>query len=201
MKIIKINAENPEKEKIRMARDILQQGGTLVYPTDTVYGLAANIFHKKAVYNIYRMKKRSSDKPISICLSKTEDIKMVAQLNQQTEKIIRKILPGPYTLILNRKDDVPSWITPGTDKIGIRIPDNAICRELSREFPITTTSANISGHPSPKSAQEARDELDDHPDMIIDSGPCPGGVSSTVLDLTVTPPLILREGAGMEKLL
>lgn len=201
MKLIKINPENPETAKIEMAREILRQGGTLVYPTDTVYGLAANIFHEKAVLNIYEIKKRSKDKPISICLSQTQDIKTVAQLSPDLEKIIQEILPGSYTLILNKNENLQSRVTAGTDKIGIRIPNNLICRELSRKFPITTTSANISGHQSPLSAREAQKELDDKPDMILDSGPCSGGVSSTVVDLTVTPPRIVREGAGMKKLL
>jgi L-threonylcarbamoyladenylate synthase len=201
MKLIKIDADSPEKEKIEMALDILRNGGTAVYPTDTVYGLAANIFQEKAVSDVYQMKQRPLNKPTSVCVSQIEDIEPLAHLNQKANDIIQKILPGPYTLILNKKETVPQQITAGTDKIGIRIPDNTICRELSREFPITTTSANISGHPSHKSAQEAHRELGDHPDIIIDSGPCRGGISSTVVDLTVTPARILREGAGMGKLL
>jgi L-threonylcarbamoyladenylate synthase len=201
MKLIKINPENPETAKIEMAREILRQGGTIVYPTDTVYGLAANIFHEKAVLKVYQMKKRLKNKPISVCLSQIQDIKTVAQLDPDLENIVQKILPGPYTLILNKKDNLQSRVTAGTDKIGIRIPNNVICRELSRKFPITTTSANISGHPSPTSARKAQKELDDKPDIILDSGPCSDGISSTVVDLTVTPPRIIREGAGMEKLL
>jgi L-threonylcarbamoyladenylate synthase len=201
MKLIKINPENPETAKIEMAREILRQGGTIVYPTDTVYGLAANIFHEKAVLKVYQMKKRLKNKPISVCLSQIQDIKTVAQLDPDLENIVQKILPGPYTLILNKKDNLQSRVTAGTDKIGIRIPNNDICRELSRKFPITTTSANISGHPSPTSARKAQKELDDKPDIILDSGPCSDGISSTVVDLTVTPSRIIREGAGMEKLL
>ncbi len=201
MKIVKINAESPEKEKIDMVLDILRDGGTVVYPTDTVYGLGANVFHDKAVQDVYKMKERALDKPVSVCLSQIEDIEKIAHLDPSVEDIVRKILPGSYTLILKRKETVPSQITGGSDKIGVRIPDNTICRELSREFPITTTSANISGHQSPKTAKEAHKELDDHPDIIIDSGPCSGGISSTVVDLTVIPPRILREGAGLEKLL
>ena len=201
MKLIKINPENPETAKIEMAREILRQGGTIVYPTDTVYGLAANIFHEKAVLKVYQMKKRLKNKPISVCLSQIQDIKTVAQLDPDLENIVQKILPGPYTLILNKKDNLQSRVTAGTDKIGIRIPNNVICRELSRKFPITTTSANISGHPSPTSARKAQKELDDKPDIILDSGPCSDGISSTVVDLTVTPSRIIREGAGMEKLL
>jgi L-threonylcarbamoyladenylate synthase len=201
MKVVKINAESPEKEKLEMVLEVLRDGGAVVYPTDTVYGLGANIFHEKAVLNVYKMKKRSLDKPVSVCLSQIDDIEKIAHLDQSLKTVIRKILPGPYTLIFNKKDTVSPQITGGTDKIGVRIPDNSICQELSREFPITTTSANISGHPAPKTAQDARQELDDHPDIIIDSGPCRGGISSTVVDLTVTPPRILREGAGMGKLL
>lgn len=201
MKLIKINPENPETAKIEMAREILRQGGTIVYPTDTVYGLAANIFHEKAVLKVYQMKKRLKNKPISVCLSQIQDIKTVAQLDPDLENIVQKILPGPYTLILNKKDNLQSRVTAGTDKIGIRIPNNVICRELSRKFPITTTSANLSGHPSPTSARKAQKELDDKPDIILDSGPCSDGISSTVVDLTVTPSRIIREGAGMEKLL
>mgnify|MGYP001033092732 CR=1 FL=1 len=201
MKLIKVDPENPEKEKMALIRATLGGGGTVVYPTDTVYGLGASIFQEEGVLKVYHMKGRSLNKPVSICLSTIEDIKNITYLDQYKEEIIQKILPGPYTLILNKKEIVPSLITAGMNKIGVRIPDNAICREISREFPITTTSANLSGHPSPKSALEAQRELGDQPDIIIDSGPCSGGISSTVVDLTVTPPQIRREGAGMEKLL
>lgn len=200
MKVVKVDPDNPEKSKMVMIREVLSAGGTVVYPTDTVYGLGANIFQEEAVLNVYHIKKRSLNKPISVCVSKIEDIKQLAHLNPHAENIMQKILPGPYTLILNKKGSIPSQITAGMDKIGIRIPDNVICRDISREFPITTTSANLSGHPSPKSAQEAQQELGENPDIIIDSGPCPGGISSTVMDLTVTPPRIIREGAGMGKL-
>ena len=172
MKLIKINPENPETAKIEMAREILRQGGTIVYPTDTVYGLAANIFHEKAVLKVYQMKKRLKNKPISVCLSQIQDIKTVAQLDPDLENIVQKILPGPYTLILNKKDNLQSRVTAGTDKIGIRIPNNVICRELSRKFPITTTSANIPGYPSPTSPRKAHKELDNKPDDIHDSVPC-----------------------------
>lgn len=201
MKLIKVDPENLEKEKLALIRDTLRNGGTVVYPTDTVYGLGASIFQEEAIFKVYHMKERSLNKPVSICLSSIDDIKKIAYLDQVGEELIQKILPGPYTLILNKKDKVPSLLTAGMDKIGVRMPDNIICQELSREFPITTTSANISGNPSPKSAREAQRDLGDQPDIIIDSGPCRGGTSSTVVDLTVTPPQIRRKGAGMEKLI
>lgn len=201
MKLIKIDAVHPEKEKIEIVLEVLRKGGTVVYPTDTVYGLGANIFHEKAVRKVYRFKKRSRKKPVSVCLSKIEDIGQIAYLDRSAEKIIQKILPGPFTIILKKKDTVTTQITAGKDKVGVRIPDNLICREISKEFPITTTSANISGKAAHQSAEEARQELKDKPDLIIDSGPCPDGLSSTVVDLTVSPPQILRKGAGIKTLL
>ena len=201
MKIIKINAESPEKEKIERTMDVLRNCGVVVYPTDTVYGVGANIYQEKALRKIYQMKERSLDKPVSVCVSNIDDIEKIAVVNGPIREIIQNILPGPYTFILKKKENIPPQITAGTDRIGVRIPDNPICWELTKEFPITTTSANISGNPSPKSAEEAQKELDDHPDVILDSGPCRGRISSTVMDLTVTPPRILREGAGMRKLI
>lgn len=201
MKCIQVDPVNPEEEKIEMVLKILQDGGAVIYPTDTVYGLGVNIFNDKAVRKLYKLKKRSLNKPVSVCLSRIEDIDEIAQVDPFAEKIIRKILPGPFTLILKKKENVPSQITAGEDKVGVRIPDNLICRKISRKFPITTTSANISGKPAPKSAEDVREQLDDKPDLIIDSGPCPGELSSTVVDLTVSPPRILREGEGVKKLL
>lgn len=198
MKYIKINAENPEKEKIEMALDVLRDGGVLIYPTDTVYGLGANATNEKSIQKIFSIKKRAAGKPISICLSKVEDIKKVAFLNKTSEKIIKKILPGPLTLILKKKEHISSILTGHSNKIGIRIPDNLICQKLAMEFPITTTSANISGKKVPQSAEEAQNQLGDKVDLIIDTGPSTNPLASTVVDLTYSPPRVLREGAGID---
>jgi len=197
MKILKINPDNPEKDKIKTAVDILRRGGTVVYPTDTVYGVGANIFHPEATRKVYSIKKRSLTKPISVCVSKIDNIHKIAYMNENIEKIIEKILPGPFTIILKKKVDVSSILTADGEKIGIRIPDNKVCVELSREFPVTTTSANISGEKIPESVEGILKQLDNNVDLILDAGICRHGVHSTVIDLTVYPPKIVRKGAVM----
>jgi len=194
MKILKINANNPEKDKIKTAISVLKRGGTVVYPTDTVYGIGANIFDANAVQKVYQVKKRSSLKPISACVSKIEDIHKIAYIDENTEKMIEKILPGPFTVILKKKKSVPSILTSGGKKIGVRIPDSKVCMELSNAFPITTTSANISGKKIPESLDGILKQLDGSVDLILDAGVCKHGIHSTVIDMTDSP-RIVRKGA------
>lgn len=201
MKIIKIDGRDPEPEKIEIARNIMKNGSIIVYPTDTVYGIGANIFDEKALLKVFSVKKRPKNKPLSICLSRVEDIEMVAHMDDETEKIIRKILPGPFTLILKKKNSVSPLLTAGSDRIGIRIPDSKVCTDLSRDFPITSTSANISGYDVPESPEEVLKQLGSSVDMIVDAGICKHGIHSTVVDMTVKPPKVMRKGAGNNQLL
>ncbi len=194
MKIIKINQHNQEKG-IKTAINILKNGGTIIYPTDTIYGLGANAFNPEAVKKVFEIKKRSFHKPISVCVSEIEDIKNIAHMNQKVEKQIKQLLPGPFTVILNKKENIPPVLTAGGETIGVRIPDNKICMEITREFPITTTSANISGERIPESVDEIINQLDNEVDLIIDAGVYRDRIHSTVIDMTVSPPKILRSGA------
>ncbi|MGB9978389.1 L-threonylcarbamoyladenylate synthase [Methanobacterium sp.] len=194
MKILKINANNPEKDKIKAAIAILKRGGTVVYPTDTVYGIGANIFDSEAIQKIYHIKKRSQLKPISACVSKIQDIHKIAHMDKNTERIVKKILPGPFTVILKKKNNVPGILTSGGEKIGVRIPDSKVCMEISREFPITTTSANISGKKIPESLNDILKQLDSDIDLILDAGVCKHGIHSTVIDMTSSPKIV-RKGA------
>ena len=196
MKIILIDSADPEYDKIEIARMAMEQGLIVVYPTDTVYGLGANIFDKKALLKVFSVKKRSINKPVSVCLSRVEDIHMVAHMDAETEEIIRKILPGPYTIILKKKDIISSLLTAGTDRIGVRIPDNRVCIDLTRDFPITSTSANLSGYEIPESAEEVFKQLGTFVDIMLDAGICEHRVPSTVVDMTVQPPKVIRQGAG-----
>ena len=196
MKILKINANNPEKEKIKAAINVLKSGGTVVYPTDTVYGIGANILDVEAVQKVYQVKKRSPLKPISTCVSKIEDIHKIAHMDEDTEKMIEKILPGPFTVILKKKENVPSILTSGGEKIGVRIPDSKVCMELASAFPITTTSANISGEKIPESLDGILKQLDGNVDLILDAGVCKHGIHSTVIDMTDSPKIV-RKGAVM----
>ena len=199
MKILKINANNPEKDKIKAAVSVLKRSGTVVYPTDTVYGIGANIFDAEAVQKVYQVKKRSPLKPISTCVSKIEDIHKIAHMDEDTEKMIEKILPGPFTVILKKKESVPSILTSGREKIGIRIPDSKVCMELASAFPITTTSANISGEKIPESLDGILKQLDGGVDLILDAGVCKHGIHSTVIDMTDSPKIV-RKGAVMPDL-
>ena len=196
MKILKINANNPEKDKIKAAISVLKRGGTIVYPTDTVYGIGANILDVEAVQKVYQVKKRSPLKPISACVSKIEDIHKIAYMDKKTEKMIEKILPGPFTVILKKKKNVPSILTAGGKKIGVRIPDSKVCKELSSAFPITTTSANISGEKIPESLNGILKQVGDGVDLILDAGVCKHGTHSTVIDMTDSPKIV-RKGAVM----
>ena len=197
MKIIKVDGTNPEPDKIKIARMAIKQGSIVIYPTDTVYGIGANVYDEEAILKVFSIKKRPLNKPLSVCISQIEDIKQVAQMNDRIETIIRKILPGPFTIILKKNDNISSLLTAGSDNIGIRIPDNSVCRDLSRDFPITSTSANLSGHHIPESADEVLNQLGSSVDIMIDAGICKHGIPSTVIDMTVYPPKVLREGAGM----
>jgi L-threonylcarbamoyladenylate synthase len=196
MKIIVIDGTEPEPDKIEIARMAMKQGSIIVYPTDTVYGIGSNIFDEKSLLKVFSIKKRSKNKPLSICLSRVEDIKTVAHIDSETEEIIQKILPGPYTIILKKKDNLSPLLTSGTDTVGIRIPDSRVCNDLARDFPITSTSANISGYDVPESAEEVLKQLGSSVDIILDAGICKHGIPSTVIDMTVYPPKIIREGAG-----
>lgn len=196
MKLIKINANNPEEEKIEWAIKVMEGGGTVVYPTDTVYGLGVNIFNELAVKKVFYLKKRHFNKPLSVCVSKIADIYKIAYLDKGQDSLVRSILPGPYTIIVRKKEHISALLTAGKNKIGIRIPDNKVCQELTRKFPITTTSANISGKEVSKSAQEALKQFNDSVDLILDAGVSKKGIPSTIIDLTIKPPQILRKGLG-----
>lgn len=199
MKLLKINQDNPEKNKLKIAIDALKEGKTVVYPTDTIYGIGANALDIEAIKKVYRIKKREFNKPISICVPDIDYIKKVAYMNKETRKIIENFLPGPFTIILKKKENIPSLLTAGGEKIGIRLPDNKVCMELSNEFPITTTSANLSGEKIPESVDGILKQLDGTVDLILDAGICKHGVHSTVIDMTLNPPKIVREGLIVPK--
>ena len=198
MKLIKINPQKPEKDKIELALNILREGGVVVYPTDTLYGIGVNIFNEDAVERVFSIKKRSRSKPISVCLSRIEDISKVAYMDSETEKIARKLLPGPFTLILNKKEGISSTLTAGETKIGVRIPDSKVSMEISREFPVTATSANISGMKVPESPEGVYKQLGESVDLILDAGTFKETLPSTVVDLTCQPPAVIRRGSGVE---
>jgi L-threonylcarbamoyladenylate synthase len=196
MKIIKINPSKIEDDLINESILLMENGEIVLYPTDTLYGLGANIFNEDALKKLYSVKKRSMSKPVSVCVSNIDWIPKIAHVSSETLNIIAKILPGPFTVILKKKDCISEILTAGSENIGIRIPDSEICQKLSQKFPITTSSANISGKETKKSVEEILKQLDADVGLVIDAGPSKVDNASTVIDFTVNPPTILRKGSG-----
>lgn len=196
MKIIDINAQKPDNEVIAEALHVLKNGGIVLYPTDTVYGLAVNINDTNALKRLYNLKKRPTNKPISICISDLGWLDKVAVVDRGVKDKVSQLLPGPFTIILTKTDLVSPMLTAGTEKIGIRIPDNPWCAQLSREFPITTSSANLSGMETLSSISKIIDQLGQKVDLVLNAGNCKKSEPSTVIDFTSKTPKILRKGAG-----
>lgn len=207
MKIVKINSQGQKikKDIIFEAINAMQEGKIIIYPTDTLYGLGVNIFDEDALNCIYSLKKRSTKKPISVCVSNIGWIPKIAKVSTGTMEIISKLLPGPFTVILEKKEFIPDILTAGSENIGLRIPENELCQRISQKFPITTSSANISGKETKETVEKILKQLElDQPDnykinnigLIIDGGPSKLGKPSTVIDFTANPPKVVRKGAG-----
>lgn len=192
MRILKTDNENPDYEIIQEAIRVMAKGGIVLYPTDTVYGLGANIFNRKAVRRIYEIKERSLMKPLSIIVSDKQAIGLVANLRTKDKLAIDKYLPGPYTLILNKSKIVPRAITSGLKEIGVRIPDNKIACSISALFPVTTTSANLSDQEVCKTPEAILNQLNHEVDLVIDVGELNKNHPSTIINLTTPEPVILE---------
>lgn len=179
------------------AAKYLSEGGIVAFPTDTLYGLGALATHDEAVRRLYAVKGRPLDKPLPLLLAAAEDVHVVAAaLPEEARRLMAAFWPGALTLVLRRRPDFHSLALFG-DTAALRVPNHPVARRLIALAggPVTGTSANRSGGPSPRTADEVRAQLDGEVDYILDAGPCPGGIESTVLDLTVDPPRIVRTGA------
>ena len=192
MKILRTSNDSPDDEVINEAIDVLARGGVVLYPTDTVYGLGANIFNNKAVRSVFKIKQRNLLKPLSILLSDTDAIDLVARISIHQKDTIDKYLPGPYTFILNKTPIVPRVITAGMDHVGVRVPENEISCRLATLFPITTTSANLSNEEVLSTPDEILNQLGCDVDLVIDVGPLDSNNASTIVDLTAPQPTFLR---------
>ena len=178
-KVIKLSPIYPEPQGIEEAVSILTGGGLVAFPTETVYGLGASFLNKDAVERIYRVKKREKNKPLVVFIDGIGELEeLISEVPETGKKLIKRFWPGPLTLIFKGKDG---------DKISFRMPANRICQELLSkvDFPLATSSANLSGNPSPRTAEEVLKDLDGLIDMLIDGGHSQIGVESTVVDLTV----------------
>ena len=195
--VITIDPDAPEEEKIGEASSVIRGGGLVAFPTDTVYGLGADAFNKRAVSGVFKVKKRGRRKALSILISDEEELHdLVTEIPQPAKVLIKTFWPGPLTLILPASKKLSRLLTASSGTIGVRIPDNNIALTLIREsgVPITCPSANISGHPSPTSQEDVLKELEGKIDLVIDGGPSDSALPSTVVDVTSGGYNILREG-------
>ena len=191
MKVLKTSIDKVDEKIISQAINVLADGGVVLYPTDTVYGLGANIFDNSAVRRVFDIKKRSYLKPVSILVGDVGSIDLVAKVSLAQKRTIKEYLPGPYTFILNKRKIVPRLVTGGSSNVGVRVPDSAIACSLARIFPITTTSANISDDEMlPK---EILEQLDCEVDLVIDVGELESAKASSIIDLTGFKPKTIRD--------
>ncbi len=195
MAIVKAN-----QYSIKKAAEIIKSGGIAAFPTETVYGLGADAFNAEAVKKIFVAKGRPADNPLIVHIARKEDLELIVQgsfsTSSETNDLIKKFWPGPLTLVLKKKAAIPDAVSAGLDTVAVRMPDHKIARALIKAagVPIAAPSANISGRPSPTSAQAVFEDFGDSI-LILDGGYTEVGVESTVLDLTMAPPEILRHGA------
>jgi L-threonylcarbamoyladenylate synthase len=195
--IFKIDADNPDPTLIAKAVTILKNGGVIAYPTETFYGLGANAGDAAAVERIFAIKGRSFSNPVSLIIGNDENLAELVQEVPPTAKILMQAFwPGALTLVFRASARINPRLTAGTGKIGIRVSSHPIAAALAKTlaFPITATSANLSGAPECSTAAEVMDRLGEKIAVLIDGGRTPGGVGSTVLDMATDPPAILREG-------
>nr|WP_295001276.1 L-threonylcarbamoyladenylate synthase [uncultured Methanobrevibacter sp.] len=193
MNVIKTSIDEIDEEIIFEAINILADGGVVLYPTDTIYGLGANIFDNKAVRRVFDIKQRSFLKPLSVLVRDVEAINLVAKVSLGQINTIKAYLPGPYTFILDKRSIVPRVITSGTSYVGVRVPDNELACRLASIFPITTTSANISDDEVLSNPKEILKQLDCEVDLVIDVGDLNTGHASSIIDLTGFKPKIIRK--------
>lgn len=195
--LLAINTENPQPRLISQVVDCLRQGGVIIYPTDTTYGIGCDIFNKKAVKKIFQIKQRDQRKPFSFICSDLAEISNYAQVSNFAFKIMKRNLPGPYTFVLDASKVVPETLSTRQKTVGVRIPDDPICQAIVRELgqPLVTTSANISGEKTPADPYEIHQSMGRFVDMVID-----GGIlmdeASTVISLINDEIEVLRQGAG-----
>ncbi len=187
----------PGDPRIREAGRILREGGLVAFPTETVYGLGANGLDGQACARIYAAKGRPSDNPLILHVASLEEAKALArEWPEKAQRAANKLWPGPLTMIVPAADCVPRQVTAGLDTVAIRFPADAVAQALieAAGVPVAAPSANLSGRPSPTAAGHVLEDLGGRIDVILDGGPCKVGLESTIIDLSVEPPALLRPG-------
>jgi len=199
----KIDPQKPDLETISLAARILESGGLIVYPTDTVYGLGCDPYNTGSLRRLFAVKGRPISLPVPVAVSGIDMADRLALVTSKALTLMRRFWPGPLTIVLKKKDVVPVLVTGGEERVGVRMPDLATPLKVmeAASLPIVATSANVHGEPSPPSVEAISDRIIREVDLILDGGRTTGGVESTVVDLTVDPPAIIRRGPIPSELL
>jgi len=194
--VLKINPENPENNILAIASFMLKLGEVIVFPTDTVYGLGANPFNEMSVLKVYEIKGREFNKPLPILVSNINTAMKLGVFDERALKLARKFWPGSLTIVVRRKMGIASLALGGQDKIALRMPNHKVALKLAESLggAIVGTSANVSGLKAAKTANEAKEMLGSRAKLILDAGPSPKKVPSTIVDVTVKPFKIIRLG-------
>ena len=199
MQILKCS-DQLDKETIKnigIAAEAIKDGKLVVYPTETVYGIAADIFNQKAIKDLYLAKNRPFDMPLSVAVADKDMVENIAVMTRKVEKLIDAFLPGPLTIITKKDPSVSNIITSMSQKVGIRIPDNKVALELIRqaEVPIIATSANLHSHPDAVKVEDAVKDFGDTVPYYLDAGACTLGKPSTIVWIMDDEVEIIRQGA------
>jgi len=195
--LININQQNPQQRLILKVVDILKNGGVVVYPTDTYYGIGCDIMNKKAIERIYQIKNRNKSKPFSFICSDLKNISLYAKVSNYAYKTMKRLLPGPYTFILEGSKLVPKIMLTKRRTAGIRVPDNPICLNLVKELgnPVITTSATMPDGTIFHDASLLHEYFGNRVDVVVDGSIVPGQPSSVILLINDIPEII-RKGLG-----
>ena len=186
------------RKAMKLARRLLREGELVALPTDTVYGLAANAFDRFAVREVFAVKQRPLDKGLPVFISQVDDVRLVAKnIPPEVRPMLNQFWPGALTVVFPKSDRLFPELTGGAETIAVRLPNHLPCLELVDlvGHPLVATSANISGCPTPTTAKEVSMQLAGKIPLILDGGPTPDSISSTIVDVSCTPPRILRQGA------
>lgn len=197
MEVLHIHPNNPQMRFINRAVEILKEGGLIIYPTDTVYGLGCDIFQKKAIEKIYQIKPNLDNKPLSFICADLKDISKYAKVSTQVYRLLKYAFPGPYTFILPAAREVPKKLWSKRKTVGIRIPDNLIAQSLARELghPIVSTSITNDNGEVLNDEESIVKYYGKKVDLILYAGPL-GLTPSTIIDFSTEEPEIVRVGAG-----
>ena len=197
-RIKKINPVTPEPEIIAEAAAVIRQGGVLAFPTRCLYGLGADAFNPEAVERVVKIKQRSEQNPILVLIdSKKRLASLVKHIPPVADAIMDAFWPGRVTIVFEARNSLPAQLTAQTGKIGVRLPGHPVAAAIVQQVkgPVTGTSANLSGQPGCYRTQDLDPTIAGQLGLILDAGTLVGGIGSSVVDVTVTPPRILREGA------